>query len=158
MQLERRNIMSEPNRTLMRRAIEEVWNRGNFALVDELVASDFVGHSDAVGHPEPAENNEPDGPEGYKQYFAMLRGAFPDIHFTIEDQITEGDRVVTRWVARATHKGAFQGIPPTGNQGVVTGITIYRVANGKFVEGWTNLDALGMQQQLGILPAPGQAG
>lgn len=141
--------MPESNTTMMRRIIEEVWNRGNFALVDELVAVDNVGHM------PPNENH---GPEAYKQYFAMLRAAFPDIHFTIEDQIAEGDRVVTRWSARATHKGAYQGIPPTGRQGVVTGITIYRLANGKFVEGWTNLDELGMLRQLGILPAPGQAG
>ncbi len=136
--------MSEQNQTLMRRGIEEVWNGGNFDVVDELIADDFVGHQ------PPLENH---GPAGVKRYFAMLREAFPDIHFTIEDQIAENDRVVTRWTARATHLGTYQGIPATGKPGIVTGITINRIANGKIVEGWTNLDSLGMLQQLGVIPA-----
>ena len=140
--------MSEQNKALMRRGIEEVWNGGNFDVVDELIAGDYVGHQ------PPIENH---GPAGVKRYFAMLREAFPDIHFTIEDQIAEGDRVVTRWAARATHLGVYQGIPPTGKPGTVTGITINRVADGKVVEGWTNLDSLGMLQQLGVIPAPAGA-
>lgn len=139
--------MSDQNKQLMRRGIEEVWNGGNLAVVDELIASDYAGHH---------SGNEASGPQGVKQYFSGLRGAFPDIHFTIEDQIAEGDRVVTRWVARATHTGPFHGIPPTGKPGAVSGITINRVANGKVVEGWTNLDELGLMQQLGVIPAPEQ--
>ncbi len=142
--------MSEQNKILTRRALEEVWNRGNFAVVDELVASDFVVHAST-----PA--NETHGPEGVKHFYAMLRQAFPDLHFTIEDQIADGDRVVTRWTARGTHTGEFQGIPPTGKQVRLTGIDIDRIANGKFVECWTNVDELGMMQQLGVLPAPAQA-
>jgi steroid delta-isomerase-like uncharacterized protein len=141
--------MSEQNKALMRRGIEEVWNRGNFDVVAELVAADYVGHQ------PPIENH---GPEGAKRYFMELRAAFPDIHFSIEDQIAEGDRVVTRWTARATHQGAYQGIPPTGKSGTVTGITINRVASGKIVEGWTNLDALGLLQQLGAIPATAPVG
>ena len=137
--------MSEQNKELARRGIEEVWNRGNFAIFDEFVASDYIGHQPRA---------EVNGPEAGKQYFAMLRRAFPDIHFTIEDQIAEGDKVVTRWTARATHTGAYQGIPPTGKQGVVTGITIDRIADGIFVEGWTNFDELGLMQHLGVIPAP----
>lgn len=137
--------MSDQNKALMRRGIEEVWSQGKFDILDELVASDFVGHM------APVDNH---GPEGVKQYFSTLRAAFPDLHFTIEDQIAEGDRVATRWTARATHKGEFQGVPPTGRQGVVTGITISRVADGKVVEGWTNLDELGLLQQLGVIPTP----
>jgi steroid delta-isomerase-like uncharacterized protein len=140
--------MSDQNKMLMRRGIEEVWNKGHLAVVDELIADDFVGHW------PPDENH---GPEGVKQYFATLRAAFPDIHFTVEDQIAEGDRVVTRWTARVTHSGSFRGIPPTGKSGVVTGITIIRVAGGKVVEGWTNKDDLGMLQQLGVLPAPAKS-
>ena len=83
--------------------------------------------------------------------------AFPDLHFTIEDQIAEGDRVVTRFTARGTHQGAFIGIPPTGKQGVVTGTGIDRFANGKIVEAWFNSDDLGLLQQLGVVPSPGQA-
>ena len=87
----------------------------------------------------------------------MYRSAFPDIQFTIEDLIAEGDKIVTRYTARGTHRGDLQGIPPTGRQVTVTGIIISRFANGKFVEGWLDFDALGMLQQLGVIPAPGQA-
>ncbi|MGH2538835.1 MAG: ester cyclase [Candidatus Promineifilaceae bacterium] len=141
--------MSEQNKMLVRRDVQEVWNRGNYVLVDQLVASDYVGHQ---------PRNEANGREGYKQFFVMLRAGFPDIHFTVDDQIAEGDKVVTRWTARATHKGQFQGIPPTGKRGEVTGTTIYRVANGKIVEGWTNVDDLGMLQQIGAIPTPGPIG
>jgi len=93
-----------------------------------------------------------------KQFVSMYLTAYPDTHFTIEDQIAEGDTVVTRWTARGTHKGPLMGIPPTGKQVTVTGISIGRVVNGKTVEGWSNYDTLGMMQQLGVVPAPGQPG
>ncbi|MGH2534691.1 MAG: ester cyclase [Thermomicrobiales bacterium] len=143
--------MSEPeqNKMLVRRGIEEIYNRGNLAVVDEVAASDFVIHL-------PSE--EIHGPEGAKQYVAALRGAFPDLHITIEDQIADGDKVVTRWTARATHTGAFQGIPPTGKRGSMTGIDIDRIADGKIVECWVNSDDLGLLQQLGVIPTPGQDG
>ena len=101
--------MSEQNKALERRAIEEVWNGGNFAVVDELVASDYVGHAST-----PADETQ--GPEGIKLFFVTLRQAFPDIHFTIEDQVAEGDRVVTRWTALATHTGVLNGIPPPASR------------------------------------------
>jgi steroid delta-isomerase-like uncharacterized protein len=91
-------------------------------------------------------------------YVAALRDAFPDVHITIEDQVAEGDRVVTRWTARGTHTGAFQGIPPTGKRGSMTGIDINRFADGKVVECWTNADDLGLLQQLGVIPTPEIAG
>lgn len=140
--------MVEENRALVSRVINEVWNQGIFALADELFADDYVGH-------QPPDESH--GPEGVKGYFAMLREAFPDIHFTIEDQIAEEDMVATRWTARATHQGEFMGIASTGRSGVVTGITINRCADGEIVEGWTNLDALGLMQQLGVIPAPARA-
>jgi steroid delta-isomerase-like uncharacterized protein len=142
--------MSEQNKILERRLVEEVWNQGNFAVIDELVARDYLGHSTM-----PA--NETHGREGYRQFYAGLRQAFPDILFTVEDQVAEGDRVVTRWTARGTHVGEFQGIPPTGRHGIITGITIERIANGKVVECWTNADDLGMMRLLGVLPASEQA-
>jgi steroid delta-isomerase-like uncharacterized protein len=139
--------MSDQNMALVRRAVEEVWNRGNFAGVDEFVAGDIVIHLPAAG-------DEIHGPEGIRQYFTTLRAAFPDIHFAIEDQIAAGDRVVTRWTARATHTSEFQGVPASGKQVRMTGIDIDRVADGKVVECWTNLDELGLMRQLGVLPAP----
>jgi steroid delta-isomerase-like uncharacterized protein len=117
--------MIEQNQMLVRRGIEEICNRGNLAMVDELAADDFVMHLPSA---------EINGPEKAKEYVAALRGAFPDLRVTIEDQVAEGDKVVTRWVARGTPTGAFQGIPPTGKQGQVTGINIDRIAGGKDVE------------------------
>lgn len=142
--------MSEQNKNVERRLIEEVWNRGNFALVDELVAGDYVGHSST-----PADETR--GRESYRQFYAMLRSAFPDLRVTIEDQIAEGDKVVTRWKAHGTHLGEFQGIPPSGRQGAITGITIDRIANGMVVECWTNSDDLELMRLLGALPPPEQA-
>jgi steroid delta-isomerase-like uncharacterized protein len=136
--------MSEQNKALVRRVIEEVYNRGNLALVDELSTSDLVIH---------LTSQEIRGREGAKEYVAALRAAFPDLHMTIEDQIAEGDRVVTRWTARATHRGEFQGISPTGRQVRVAGTDIDRIADGKAVECWSHVDELGIMQQLGTIPA-----
>ncbi len=141
--------MSEQNKMIARRAFEEVQSQGKLALIDDLVVGDFIGHTPF---------GEIHGPEGAKQFFGALRGAFPDLHVTVEDQLAEGDRVATRWIARGTHKGQFQAMPATGKQMTMAGMTIFRIANGKLVEGWTNADTLGMLQQLGAVPAPGQVG
>ncbi len=139
--------MSEENKAVVRRAIEQVWNQGNFAVVDELIASDYIGHSSMPS----GETHERDG---YKQFYSILRQGFPDIQFSVEEQIAEGDKVVTRWIARVTHTGEFQGISPTGKCGTITGITVERVANSKIVECWTNADDLGLMRLLGVLPMP----
>jgi steroid delta-isomerase-like uncharacterized protein len=138
--------MSEQHKRLVRRLIDEVWSRGNFHVADELVAPDYVGHSSPM-------DSETHGPEGYKQFFSMLRSAFPDLDVTIEDQIAEGDRVATRWTARATHRGEFAGVPPSGKQGIVRGVSIYRLAGGTVAECWTNEDDLGLMMQIGGIPA-----
>ena len=89
------------------------------------------------------------------QYYATYRAAFPDTHLTIEDQIAEGDKVVTRWTATGTNQGTLMGIPPSGKRVTITGISITRIANGKAVEDWVNFDTLGMLQQIGAIPTPG---
>lgn len=137
----------EENKAIFRRIVEEGFNKGNLAIVDELVATNHVNHTDNVH-----------GPEEYKQFITMYRTAFPDLHMTIEDQIAEGDKVVNRWTSRGTHKGDLMGIPPTGKQTTVTGMYVARIIGGKIVEEWGNFDALGMMQQLGVVPPPGQAG
>jgi steroid delta-isomerase-like uncharacterized protein len=137
----------EENKAIFRRIVEEGFNKGNLAIVDELVATNHVNHTDNVH-----------GPEEYKQFINMYRTAFPDLHMTIEDQIAEGDKVVNRWTSRGTHKGELMGIPPTGKQTTVTGMYVARIIGGKIVEEWGNLDALGMMQQIGVVPPPGQAG
>ena len=141
--------MSVQNTELVDRAIAEVWNQGNFSILDELVADDIVVHTSSP-------DNDIQGPEGVRQFYTMLRDAFPDIHFTIEDQIAAGDRVVTRWTARGTHRGEFQGIAPTGRKVRVSGVDIDRIVDGKVVECWPITDYLYLLQQLGAVPAPEQ--
>jgi steroid delta-isomerase-like uncharacterized protein len=144
-------IMSEQNKATIRRAVDVVWNRGDFSGLAEFMSQDFVVHTSTMG-------GDIHGPEGVCQYFGALRAAFPDMHFTVEDQIAEGDRVVTRWVAQGTHSGAFQGIAPTGRKCVVSGIDIDRFVDGRAVECWTRIDELGMLQQIGALPEPQMVG
>ena len=138
--------MSAETKAVARRFLEEVFNAGNIDLVDELVAPEFVNHDAAL--PEPIV-----GIEGAKASISGYRDAFPDLHIKIEEQIAEGEYVTTRWSARGTHEGDLLGIAPTGKQATVTGITIDRIADGRFVESWTNWDTLGMLQQLGVVPA-----
>ena len=143
-------MSTEDTKARMRRFYEEVFNRGNLAVVDELLSPNHVFHDPSF--PEPIR-----GPEGFKQYVLMFRHAFPDNTITIEDLIAEGDTIVVRHTYRGTHKGDLMGIPPTGKQVPVTAIVISRSANRKFAESWINGDLLGLMQQLGVVPAPGQA-
>jgi steroid delta-isomerase-like uncharacterized protein len=142
---------SDENKDISRRADEELFNRGNLSIADELFTSNFVYH-------DPVSHEEWRGPESVKSYATMLRVAFPDLHQTIEEQIAEGDKVAYRWTARGTHQGEFMGIAPTGKRVEMTGISIARLIDGKIEEIWENYDALGMMQQLGIVPSSEQAG
>ncbi len=137
----------ETNTTVASRWYEEVFNAGKIELIDELFASNFVDHD---------PSNPLPGLEGVRQLVSMYRGAFPDLHITIEDEITAGDKVVTRFTGRGTHKGSLMGIPPTGKRVTLTAIDILRFENGRIVEHWGNQDLLGMMQQIGVIPAPGQ--
>jgi steroid delta-isomerase-like uncharacterized protein len=140
-----RDVMSEQNKKIAYRAFDEVQSQGKLDLVDELVVSDYIGHTPL---------GDIYGPEGAKQFFATLREAFPNLQITVEDQIAEGDKVATRWTARGTHEGQFQTVPATGRQIAMTGMTIFRIANARIVEGWTNADILGMLVQIGAIPSP----
>src|SRR5512143_4236004 len=119
--------MSDANKAIVRRNFEEIWNKENLAVVDELHAPDYVGHIAAGG-------GEIQGAAAFKQFVMLQRLAFPDAAFTIEDQIAEGDKVATRWTARGTHKGAFRGIAPRGQAMQITGISIHRFVDGKIQE------------------------
>ncbi|HEX6710702.1 MAG TPA: ester cyclase [Rubrobacter sp.] len=143
-------MSAEENKAVVRRFLDEVFGGGNLELVDEIFAPDYVLH-------DPAIPGEVSGTEGIKQYVSMYRGAYPDTHFTIEDQIAEGDHVVTRWKGQGTHRGELMGIPPTERLVTVTGVEVDRVSGGKIEETWVNYDALGMMQQLGAIPTPGRA-
>lgn len=136
--------MSEENKALVRRWFAEL-DKGNWQIVDDLIAVDYIDHNPPL--PEMAP-----GREGVKQANALLRGAFPDVRHRIEDQIAEGDKVVTRVTARATFTGEILGIPPNGKLITVEGIAIHRIAGGQFVEHWATADNLSLYQQLGAIP------
>jgi len=136
------------NKASMRRFYDEVFNKKNRAAIDEFIDPNQVDHAAPPG--------TPGGLEGAKQTLTMYLTAFPDLHFTVEDIIAEEDKVVARLTVRGTQQGVFMGIPPTGKQATSTAIDINRVVGGKSVEHWLNMDTLGLLQQLGVIPAPGQ--
>jgi steroid delta-isomerase-like uncharacterized protein len=135
----------ERNKKLARKVFEDVQTEGNVALIEELVTRDYVGHTPL---------GDIHGPQGARQFDATLHKAFPDLKIEVESQIAEGDRVATRWTCRATHQGEFQGIPPTGKEITMRGITVFRFGNGKMIEGWTNPDLFSVLRQLDAIPAP----
>jgi predicted ester cyclase len=146
---EETSVSAEENKAVARRWFEDLFNAGNLKVADEIIAPDHVNH-------DPTLPDIPPGPEGQKQVVNLYRGAFTNAHISIEDQLAEGDRVVTRWTGSGTHQGELMGVAPTGNQVTITGITINRVSGGKIVESWTNYDALGMMRQIGAVPEPEQ--
>ena len=125
--------MSEENKALAGRYLDEIWNKGNSAARDQLTT-----------FPEPTEG-------------VGLRAAFPDIELIIEDQIAEGDRVVTRHTMRGTHKGEYEGASPTNKLVTFSGTVTHRIEDGKLVERWNNWDKAGLLQQIGAIP-PQQLG
>ena len=138
-------MSAEENKAIVRRSFEDLLNQGDLNVADEVYAPDFLGH-------DPAMPEEMRGPEDAKQFVSFYRSAFPDIHVTIEDQVAEGDRVVTRFTTRGTHQGELMGIPPSGKRVEMSGMTMNRVSGGKIAEEWDNYDALGMMQQIGAIP------
>ena len=140
-------MSAQENKSVVRRELEEIFSQGgNLDVAEEIYAPDYVGHEPTFG--------DVHGVEGAKQFAATYRQAFPDVQTTMEDQLAEGDKVVTRFTSRGTHQGESEDFgPPTGNRIEVTGITIERFSEeGKIVEDWTNFDALGLMQQLGLVP------
>jgi predicted ester cyclase len=135
-------------KTKLERIPLEVFNQGNFGLIDELIAPDFVEHA--------AQPGVPPTREGFKQFAMAYRSAFPDLRYTVDDAIDAGDKIVYRLTVSGTMKGDFLGMPATGTRATWTEIHIGRVANGQLVEHWGLVDQLGMLVQLGIVPAPGQ--
>ena len=144
-------MSTEQNKSIVRRWIEEGWNKANIGLIDPVYAANFVQHDPNVPMPVRSADD-------LKNYVGAYLTAFPDLHFTVEDLVAEGDRVVWRFNSHATHLGVLMGIPPTGKQALVTGIVIFRLAESRIAEAWVNIDALGMLQQIGVIPAPETAG
>jgi steroid delta-isomerase-like uncharacterized protein len=139
--------MSEQNKTLARRSVEEVWNQRKLTVISELIGNNATIHDPNV------PGGKFTGPDGYKKFVEIYLAAFPDVHFTISDLFAEGDKVVTRWTATGTHKGALMGIPASNKRATVTGVDIAYYENGKVVEEWLSYDMLGMLQQLGVAPS-----
>ena len=137
-------LMEERNKNLIREATDEIYNKGNYARIEEFVSNDFVVHS---LNPK----KEIHGIEGARNFIIAFRSAFPDLKFTIKDQFAEGDKVVTHFIAEGTHQGSFEGIPATGKSFKVSAIDIDYIKNGKVSDCWSNLDELSLLQQLGVL-------
>jgi len=142
--------LAEDNKALIRRYFEEfdaaAQDGRGASVLDEFVAPNFVDHSPSPGF-------TPDL-EGLKQAYEHFLAASPDGYHIVEDMIAEGDKVMTRVSAYGTQTGELFGIPPTGKQLRMTGIAVHRIANGKIVEHWSELDNLGVMQQLGVVPTP----
>lgn len=140
-------MSAEVNKALVRRFYEEI-DKGNLDAMDELVDADYVDHN-----PPPLPDLPP-GREGLKQAFKIFWEATPGYH-RIEDQIAEGDKVVTRLTSFGKHEGDLPGAPRTGNEMKMTSITIHRIENGKLVEKWSEKDMISLLQQIGKMPSTG---
>ena len=136
------------NKALIRRFYEEVWQRGNLAVPDEVFADRYERHDLRAGEPTP-------GPEGQREIAGAFRAAFPDLSWEIDFILGDGEFVVGRWTASGTHRGAWAGLEATGKSMRFSGINVFRVSDGKVVEIWNHRDDLGLMQQLG---APVYAG
>ena len=140
-------MSAEENKALFRRTYEEILNAGDFSVADELVAPDFINHEAPPGRDR--------GPESMRGLAGMLRTAFPDLRFTIEELVAEGDVVAGRLTMSGTHEGPLMGMPPTGRPVRQDHMHFVRFEGGKAVEHWGVRDDLGMMRQLGFAPEPG---
>ena len=139
--------MSDENKKIARRLIEEGWNKGRTEVVDELMAAGCRFH-------DPVFPSLTSGAENYKEHIRMCRSAFPDLKFTVEDMIAERNEVVSHWTVRGTHRGQFLGMQPTEKSATFSGTTIYRIDKGKVVESWADWNLLSLMEQLGLAAAP----
>jgi steroid delta-isomerase-like uncharacterized protein len=142
-------MSAQENKIVSWRLQEEVFGQDKLALVDELLAPDYVSH--APGDPELSR-----GPEDIKEIVRAYHAAFPDLTFTVEKRVAEGDLVVTRWIARGTHQGEFMGVPPSGRRIEVSGMSMDRISGSRIVENWNNWEALELMQQVGAIPESGE--
>lgn len=130
---------------VVRRVVEEMWNRGDQSAIEELIHEDLVEHGAFGG-------GEAGGRDDAQQTVIRFRAAFPDLRLEIADLVGEGEHVVLRWSGAGTHKAPFMGAPPTGNRVEIEGIDVYRVVDGKVVEHWGYPDVLALMNQVGGLP------
>jgi steroid delta-isomerase-like uncharacterized protein len=138
-------VESEANKLTMQRFVEFI-NTASEALADELISTNAIFH--VPGNPQPMR-----GPAGYLAIIGMMRQGFPDIQWTLEEMVAEGDKVAARFIMRGTHQGTFFGVPPTGKKITVQAMNIYRLSNGQFLEEHGQPDMLGLLQQIGAVPS-----
>lgn len=137
--------MPSENKRLVLRLFMELWNQRKLAVADEIFSPSYVHH-------DPATPDFGKGPEGVKQTAILYRNAFPDLLFTVDQMIDTGQLITTRFTSQGTHKGELRGIAPTNKPIKVEGIVVHRVSRGRIAEGWVMWDALGLMQQLGVVP------
>jgi len=137
----------EDNKALARRAIDEVWSKGNLAVAADVYAPNFVSHQHSHPHVRDVRSVS-----ALIEFVREFRKAFPDFHDTIDDQVAEGDKVVTRFTSTGTHRGALMGLEPTNKRASWMGIIIDRIEQGKILEEWVSWDLFGVMQQLGGIP------
>ncbi len=143
-------MSTEENKAIVHRLYEEVFNEKRLDRADDLVAPDYLDHGAVPG--------QAPGLEGAKQQrWAMYFAAIPDMHATIDDMVAEGDKVVVRYTVEGTQQGELLGVPPSGKRFQTSGISVYRLAEGKIAEQWEQADLLGLMQQLGVIPTPGHS-
>ncbi|HEU0115602.1 MAG TPA: ester cyclase [Thermomicrobiales bacterium] len=133
--------LAEAQKAVLTRFVDEFWNRGDLDAADELMTRDAIIHEPVAGTPD-----------DLKAVARAIRAAFPDWHSSVEELLVDGDRVAERWTGRGTHRGEFQGIPPTGKRVAVPGVVFYRIADGKIAEFRRQFDRLSLLQQLGAIP------
>jgi steroid delta-isomerase-like uncharacterized protein len=132
------------NGAIIRRYFDEFWNQRRLEVADEIIAPEHVNHG-------PNDPGLGPGPESVKAVARSYLAAFPDVHFTIEQMLAEGDYVFARWSCRGVHKGELEGVAPTGKEIQVSGISLSRIAEGRIAESWNQWDALGLLRQIGAV-------
>lgn len=137
----------DANREIGRRVLEEMWGQGKLELADRLYAPEYVDHASRG-----PEKGTVTGPQGIKDAVTLFRGAFPDLTYTVHETMAERDLVMTRFSARGTHRATFLGVQPSGKEITYTGTDINRITDGRIVESWVHYDALGLLEQLGLVP------
>ena len=143
---EDQDLSETENIAILQRFVEEVINQGRFEVADELVQENFVELDPLPGQRQ--------GREGLKDVIGMMRAAFPDLHWVIEETVASGEKVVSRFRWSGTQRGDFLGIPATGRKVTVAGVVVDRLSNGKMADSRILMDTFGLMQQLGVIPAP----
>ena len=137
--------MSKENKVIAKRIVQEIWNEGNLELADEIIDADYADYV--------AGDGSPVGPDGFKQAVSGIRAAFPEFNITIDDMISEDDKVALVWTFKGTHKGELMGIAPTDKKVVFDGVYLYKFREGKLVERSGKRDMFNLMKQLGVIPS-----